>query len=220
MKLTKLTLALVAVLAMSAMMASAASANYQSSSSPVDLSGSQNGKHAFKVDGQAVECNVANFARKALSTPASEVQNIVANYANCTAFGFANASVTMGTCTYNFDTVNGIWNFNANIDIACTSNANDNEGVNTGDARIFSSVFGSECEVHVESQNNKSELTFLNNTPVSGDVRVVAAVTGLTAQISKDNGVCPLAGTGVTNTATYNGNTDVTGDSSINLTVN
>ncbi|HEU5253581.1 MAG TPA: hypothetical protein VFU16_09690 [Solirubrobacterales bacterium] len=220
MKLTKLTLALVAVLAMSAMMASAASANYQSSSSPVDLFGSQNGKHAFKVDGQAVECNVANFTRNGLTTPANTVTTVVASYSNCTAFGFASASVNMGTCTYRFDATTGASPPASNISIVCTNNSNVNSLPNNGDIRVFSSVFGSECEVHVESQNLKGTLSFLNNTPVAGDVRVVAAVTGLVAEVTKDNGLCPLSGTGVTNNSTYNGNTDVTGNGAITLTVN
>ncbi|HEU5253928.1 MAG TPA: hypothetical protein VFU16_11455 [Solirubrobacterales bacterium] len=231
MKLTKIAIALVAVLAMSALTASAASANYQSSAATVDLEGNQNGKHAFKVDGQAVECNVAKFTRNGLETPANEVSKVVASYSNCTAFGFAGASVTMGSCTYNFDaTTAGPM---ANVDFACTNNANDNEGENTGDARIFSTVFGSECEVHVDSveredpvnkvkgiNTNLSTLNFSNNEPGGGDVRVGAAVTGIVAEKTKDNGLCPLSGTGVTVNATYNGNTDVTGDGAKTISVN
>ena len=219
MNLTKLALALAAIAALTAFVgvSAASAADYTSSSSPVNLSGNQNTTHKFNVDGSNVSCTSATFTRNGLSTPANEVQGVVATYGNCTAFGFA-ATVNMGTCTYNFDTPN-FFN-NANIDVACTSNANiTGNATNNGDARIVTNVLGSECEVHVESQNNKGTLTFENNQPSAGDVLAKAAVTGLTAEKTKDNKLCPLSGIGTVNNSTYNGNTGITGDSSITLEV-
>ena len=219
MNLTKLALALAAIAALTAFVgvSSASALQYKSSSSPVNLSGNQTNTHKFNVDGSNVSCTSATFSRNGLATPANEVSKYVASYNNCTAFGFA-ASVNMGTCTYNLDTPNA--SLEANADLACTSNANvTGNATNNGDARILTNVFGSECEVHVESQNNKGTITIINNFPGPGQVTTIIHTNNLTAEKSKDNGLCPLSGTGTVNNATYNGDTAVSGQAGVNYEV-
>ena len=196
----------------------ASAAQYKASSSPANLTGNQTNTHKFNVDGSNVSCTGATFTRNGLGTAENEVSLVVASYNNCTAFGFA-ATVNMGTCTYNFDTPNA--GLTANVDIACTSNANvTGNATNNGDARVLTNVFGSECEVHVESQANKTGLSFKNVTEgTDKNVTVNSAVNALTAEKTKDNGLCPLSGTGVTNNATYNGETAVSGQAGVNIEV-
>ncbi|HEU5252556.1 MAG TPA: hypothetical protein VFU16_04420 [Solirubrobacterales bacterium] len=218
MKYTRIVLALLAVLAVSAFTTSAASAlTYNSSASPAMLFGSQLGKHKLTVDGQNVECNNGNYEVAAVANGATEIPNVVAAYNNCVAFGFTNATMNMGSCTFKFLTPNVTPAIMAKFSIACKNNANETGSPNNGDIRVFSSVFGSECEVHIESQSEKSTLSFANNTPNMGKVEVDAEITGLVEQNTKDNGLCPLAGIGITNGGTYNGSTalEATGGATI-----
>lgn len=226
MKLTKLALALAAVLAMAALMASAASAlQYKSGATPVNISGAQSNTHTFAVDGQNVTCTNATFNKNGLATPANEVPGVVAAYGNCTVFGLS-GSVNMGTCTFNFDNPNA--GLNSTFDIACTSNANVNgNATNNGDMRIVAQLNNPNdpnnpfllCEVHIESQNNLGTLTFMNDTPLAGRVRVGAGVSNLTAQKTLDGLACPLSGANTVNNATFNGNTDLAGGGGVNLEV-
>lgn len=219
MKLIKLAPALVAVLAISALTASAASAaQYKSSSSPVNLSGSQTSNHVFTIEGQNVSCTSATFAKNGLTTPANEVAKVVPIYSNCTTFGFA-GSVNMASCNYNFDTPNA--GLTANLDLICSNNSvgSGTPVSGAGGVTIIMMVPGGECEVHMVSQNNKGTLTFVNNNPAAGDVLVKAAVTGLTMQITADNGLCPLSGPGTVNNATYSGEFALTGPLGVNVEV-
>lgn len=145
-----------------------------------------------------------------MNMPANEIPKLKPIYNGCTAFGLE-ATVSMGSCTYNFDTPNAT--YVATVDVVCTSNANVNGNTlpNTGDVRIRASVLGQTCEVHIESQNNKSNVTFEDDNPEPGKVRVVAALTGITAEKVTDNGLCPLNNVGTVNNATYNGLTDLIG---------
>lgn len=220
MKSTKLALALAALAALAAFAgASAASAaQYKSSSSPVNLSGSQAGNQVFNIQGQNVSCTSATFTRNELATPANEVSKVVPTYGNCTTFGFA-GSVNMASCAYNFDTPNA--GLTANLDLVCTNNATGSGTPvsGAGGVVIIMMVPGGECEVHMVSQNEKGTLTFVNENPVAGDVLVQASVSGLTAQITADNGFCPLTGPGTVNNATYSGEFSLTGPLGVNFEV-
>ena len=219
MKLAKPALALAAIAALTALVgvSAASAAQYKSSASPVSLSGNQNNTIVFSIHGQNLSCTSVILTRNGLATPANEVSGVVVSFSGCTAFGFA-AAINMGTCTFNFDTPNA--GLTATTDVVCTSNANvTGNATNNGDARILTNVFGSVCEVHLESQNNKGTITFVNNNPVAGDFLVMFALNSLTAEVTQDNGLCPLSGTGVTNTATLNGSMGVTGDGATTVSI-
>lgn len=218
MKLTKFALAVVAMMALSALTASASSAElYRSTSSPMNLNGSQFPQHEFTIVGQNVYCVGAHFNRNALATPTSELSGVVASYTSCNAFGFANATVNMGTCTYSFDTPVEL---TSTVDIICSSNANvEGNATNNGDIRIFATVFGSECEVHIQNQWNRAFAFWHNNNPTWGDVHVDTELIFIAAEVTKDNGLCPLSGKGVTNNGTYSGGTDLNGGESVGFEI-
>ncbi|HEU5253576.1 MAG TPA: hypothetical protein VFU16_09665 [Solirubrobacterales bacterium] len=219
--MTKLVLAITAITALTAFagVSAASAAQYKSSSSPVNLTGSQASKQVWTVDGQSASCTEATFTKNGLATPANEVLGVVPSYSSCTTFGFGGGSVNMGTCTYNFDTPNA--GLTANSDIACGSNTGGNGTIESGNGPIIliMMVFGGECVVQIASQKDKGTLTFVNNSPVTGDILVKAAFSGLTAVKTVDNGFCPLSGTGTVNNVTYSGEFGVTGPAGVNLEV-
>lgn len=212
MKLTKIATAIVAALAMTALVASAASAaEYKSASSPVMLFGEQEGTHVFKVDGQSVTCKKAVFEKASLATPDNKIEGVTASYNECTAFGFAGASVKMNNCTYEFqkpgnEDANG--QFTAKVALRCKVANNTNETVVP--ATVKSSVFGSECEVTIgETGNTELAHVMLKNN--GNNVDLNATVNVITVNRLKDNGLCPLKTTGVTTEASYEGKTPVQG---------
>ena len=221
MKLSKLALAFAAIAALTAFVgvSAASAAQYKSSSSPVNLSGSQNSNQVWTIDGQSATCTSATFAKNGLGTPANEVTGVAASYSNCTTFGFGGGSANMGTCTYNFDTPNA--GLTANSDIACTNNTGGNKTEEGGSGPIIlvMMVLGGECIVQIASQKDKGTLTFVNDNPVTGDVLVKAGFSGLTAVKTVDNGFCPLSGTGTVNNVTYSGEFGLTGPAGVNLEV-
>jgi hypothetical protein len=210
MKLTsKLGIAMVAVLALSAVAASAASAaEFKATSSPVMLFGSQEGKHAFTVDGSSVECETATFEAASVTAPSKTV-TVTPAYSGCTAFGFAKAKVEMNGCVYEFLQPNA--SLEGNVHFVCGANK----------ARVFVSSLGSECEVLIgETGNtNLSKVTYKNEATSPTKVKVIANVTGITAEKTKDTNFCPLKGTGTVTNASYTGNTLVEGTAGIGISV-
>jgi hypothetical protein len=204
-----LGIALVAVLALCAVAASAASAaEFKSTTSPVTISGSQEGKHKFTVDGTSVECTNATFLSESTATPAKTV-TVTPTYSECTAFGFAKAKVEMNGCKYEFLQPNA--SLEGNVAFRCGANK----------ARVFVSSLGSECEVLIgESGNtNLSKVTYENIAGSPTKVKVLANVTGITAEKTKDTSLCPLKGTGTVTNASYTGNTLTEGNSGIGISV-
>ena len=203
-------LALVAVLALAAVAASAASAaEFKSTSSPVTITGSQEGKHKFTVDGASVECSTATFESGSTMTPAKTI-TITPTYEGCTAFGFAKAKVEMNGCKYEFLQPNA--SLVGNVAFRCT-------GANK--ARVFVSSFGSECEVLIGEAGNTNlpSVTYENIAGSPTKVKVLANVTGITAEKTKDTVLCPLKGTGTVTNATYSGNTLTEGKGGIGISV-
>jgi hypothetical protein len=182
---------------------------FQAGKSPVMLFGEASGNHTFTVDGQSVTCTSAVFEKASLATPANTIPGVTASYNGCSAFGFSGAAVKMNNCTFEFLTPNT--GLNGNIALRCGATP----------ATVNVSVFGSECSVSFgESGNtNLSKLTYKNNNPSAGKVLVTAAVNGITATKNKDNGLCPLSGTGTVTNATYNGPVPVQGTSGIAISI-
>ena len=206
MKLTKIAIALVVVLAMSAVVASGASAKklISNAATNVSLSGEDTGKtHKFTVDGQNVTCEKAVFNTGTIALPASTV-TANAVYTNCTAFGFA-ATVNMGNCHYRINTPTKLAedNYTASVDVICNATANSANNV----INVNTNVFGSECSVSIGAQANKNHILIKNetaNVPKDLSLNITVAET-ITATKNKDNGLCPLSGTGTVNNASYNG---------------
>ncbi|HEU5252535.1 MAG TPA: hypothetical protein VFU16_04305 [Solirubrobacterales bacterium] len=209
MKLTKIAIALVAVLAMSAVVASGAMAQPLTSNAgvnSVELEGEDTGNHVFSVDEQNVTCKKATFKSGATAVPANQI-TVNALYNECTAFGFANATVNMGNCHYVFTTPNKLETdlYTSEVDVNCeTNNAANNSII------VKSSVFGSECEVGISQHTGTKHVIIQNttgNTPK--DITMNVTVNAITVNRIKDNGLCPLKGTGEVNNGSYNGNVTV-----------
>lgn len=216
MKLTKIVIALAAMLAMSAVLVSAASAaQYKSNKSPVMLHGAQVEQHVFTVDGQKTTCNVAEFNKASQATPTNEISGVVATYNNCSAFGFAGATVNMGNCTYTFKQPNaleGNITWTIGFGFFCSGGT---------PMTIKSSVFGSECEVTIGQTGNENLfhiVLHLNFNPWPR-IRFTFTLTPIRVTKIKDNGLCPLGGTGVVNNGTYNGTSEVEGTEEIGFFV-
>lgn len=210
MKLTKmLGTAFVAVLALSAFAASAASAaEFKATGSPVMLFAGQDTQHVFTTDGSSVTCETATFEAASVTAPSKTV-SVVPAYSGCTAFGFVSAKVEMKGCEYEFLEPNA----------SLVSNVKQKCGANK--TRIFSSFLGSTCEVLIgETGNtNLSSVSFKNEATSPTTVKVTANVTGITAEKTKDTGICPLKGTGTVKNAEYTGTSTVEGTEGIGVSV-
>ncbi|HEU5252885.1 MAG TPA: hypothetical protein VFU16_06130 [Solirubrobacterales bacterium] len=211
MKLTKFAIALVAVLALSALVASAASANQLTSpgNNSVSLTAIDTGNFVYSVDGQNVTCTESHYATGAMAVPANAI-TMNAVYTGCTSFGFAGSTVNMGNCHYGFTTPEKINTdeYTSKLSIICKDTKNS--ASNT--ININSSVFGSECSISIgETGNEALAHVIIHNTTgnVPKDLTFTTTVTGIRIVKNKDNGLCPLSGTGTVNNGTFNGSLTV-----------
>jgi hypothetical protein len=197
MKLTKIGAALAAALALSAVIASAASAaEFKAAKSPVNLFAGQDTTHSFLVDGSAVTCEAATFEASGVKAPAKTVA-ITPDYKGCSSFGFINSKIEMNGCQFEFlQPTSGLV---GNVRVSCPTKETR--------IRIFASVLGSTCEVLIgESGNtNLEKLSYKNEATSPSTVKVNAAITGITAEKTKDTGLCPLKGPGTVKTGEYSG---------------
>lgn len=211
MNLTKLTTVLVVVLAMSAVVASSASAKMLISNAGVNtasLKGEDTAKtHVLTIDGQSLTCENTVMTTGTINLPAATLtMNTVAN--GCSSFGFAGATVNMGNCHYRINTPTKLkeHEYTASLDIICNGTANSANNV----INISSSVFGSECSVSIGAQAGRNHIIIHNTTTnVPKDITLTTTLEGITATKNKDNGLCPLSGTGTVNNVTTNGSLTV-----------
>lgn len=202
MKVSKTVAAVVAACALMAVVASGASAaTYQLSSYPGMTAGSQVGEHVFTVDGQTVKCKSANFETME-EKEAVKSLTVTAKYLECTAFGFVGANVSMGSCDYTFNepTLTSADTYHSTVTVKCNS-ATEPIVITS------SSAFGS-CEVKIGAQTPEGLQMYTNITEGAdkGKVSIETNQTGIKANVTKDTGICPLAGTGERANATYVGN--------------
>lgn len=160
---------------------------------PTTLEGSHEGGNLFTVDGQNVNCNTANVKANAASETTNTL-TVIHLWSSCTAFGFAGATINPGSCHTIWHLVNGE---TANVDVVCTKE---------GDAiTINSKVFGSECNVKIGAQTGLAHIIFFNQT-TGGKMEIIAeqTVNKAAANVTADNGLCPLSGTGARNNVALN----------------
>jgi hypothetical protein len=152
--LRALDLALFAVLAMSALLASAASAgDFHSEVAHTIISGSQVGEDQFRVTAGTVKCNEAIYSGTQSSATTTTV-TVRPSYTECTAFGFADATIDVGTCEYEFS------GDNTKVNI-----------VNCGNTPLTITVFN--CYVTIANQNGLESVTYTNtNSGASRDVAI------------------------------------------------
>jgi len=196
--LKTLGVALCAVLALSVVAASAASAaNYTASSYPAIGTGtSAVGNDVFKTEAGNVECK-SHFTGTLAA--ASSTLTVTPTYTECKAFGFLNATVTMGTCDYQFQapTLVSADNYTAAVKVVC------------GATPI--TITAGTCKATVGAQSPAGNVAITDET-AAGDVKVKANVTGINYTVTEDGFACPFGGTGAKTGATYTQASSITFD--------
>lgn len=204
-KFKALGLALFAALALSAVVASAAAAEGEYTAAEYPTTGTATsglGNDVFTTEGGTVEC-VSHF--EGTLTAASSELTVKATYSSCKAFGFASATVNMGSCDYLFTTpvligthegppVNHTWTIPA-PHVKCTNAAN------------LVTIIAGNCEVKIGEHTPTGGhilATATTKTPAEpNDVDIKAAVTGIHYNVVKDGFLCPFAGTGAKTDGKY-----------------
>jgi hypothetical protein len=197
-KFKMLGMALVAVLALTAVVASAASAaSYTASSYPTTGTGeSAVGNGIITTEAGKVECRT-HF--EATLTAASSQLTAKAQVSECKAFGFLNATVSMGSCDYVFNQPQGSGDsYTATTNVAC------------GSGSIM--VTAGTCKLTIGSQGPLSKVELTNNTALE-DVFVKLGITGIAYTVVTDGIGCPFIGTGAKTGATSTYHSAVTFDS-------
>ncbi len=211
MKLTKmLGTAIVVVLALSAFAAPTASAaEFKATSSPVNLLAGQDTTHTLTLDGSAVTCGTTTFEANGVAAPSKTV-TITPGYSECSAFGFISSKIEMNGCRYEFLQPNG--SLVGNLALRCPKEAR---------VKLSTAFLGSQCEVFFGEAGNTNleKVSYKNEATSPTTVKVTAVVTGITAEKTKDTGLCPLKGTGTVKTGEYSGTSTVEGLSGIGVSV-
>lgn len=167
--------------------------------------------HVFKVTGNAVTCNTISFTGETTGATA-ETEKVHPEYSNCTAFGFAGATINTAGCQYVFNantTLNGGTEAAVNL-TECTE-----KGGKAGVTITVNVPFIAKCVARVPNQNgiNGQKYGNMGSTP-SRDMTVTTKSTNITDEVVESTGACPLAvGTHNTangNAATYEGVSTVT----------
>jgi hypothetical protein len=161
--LKTLGVAVVAVLALTAFMASAASAKeFKLSAYPVTITGTQEGSHVFDAAGNSITCKKAMFVGSLSGW--SQTLTMSAEYSECTAFGIAGVTLSMGSCSY-------VFNANGSVSIGGGSACDANPITYVADAGFFG-----KCTVKVGAAENSNLTAVTYNNVANGDVTVVPAV--------------------------------------------
>ncbi len=188
-KFKRLSVALLAVIALSAVSVSSASAiNYTASTYPVTGTAESGlGNDTFTTEAGNIECQSEYSGSMAAAQPTLTVN---ATYTKCQAFGFLSASVTMGTCAFEFTepTKTAADTFSAEAHLRCSG-----EPI---------TVTAGTCKVTIEEQSPPGSVTAIDDTE-GGDVTVQANYTGIEYTVVQDGIGCPFAGTGAKTGATY-----------------
>jgi hypothetical protein len=162
----------------------AGAANIESDEYSAELSGQQTTTMVFTVDGATSSCKSASLSGT-LSEPAEAV-SLHPAYSECSAFGFASATVTTTGCSFVLHAGSEIEKdrFAGTADISCESGQ-----------KI--TIVASTCEIQIGSQTGLAEVEVVNDvasSPVA--ISLVHNITGLKVNKTKDGFLCPLKGTG------------------------
>jgi hypothetical protein len=194
-----LGLALVAVFAMSAVAASMASADdLTSESSPVILSGKQEGSDVLTITAGNIACKEIKYSGTTI-TPTTTVtvtpsypEKTSAGEQNCTALGFPSIIHTNG-CTYLFH-INGAGSTTGTVDIVCPAGKEITVTTNAP-ATI-------KCTLHFPAQTGLGPVTYINTgAGTTRELRIETKITNLKYSHTAGTGL----GTCTTGTGTTGG---------------
>jgi len=159
---------LIAVAFVSLMGAAMASASqFRSEAYPVSVEGVQTTKQKLVTTGGTVRCETAKLSAT-LSAPSASLL-AAPTYGECTAYGFAGATVSANSCKYSLDSTNEAAPFTGTMSIVCSKE---------GDAI---EVHAGNCTTSLRAQTALASLSFENSG--SGAGRTILAtwnVSGIT----------------------------------------
>jgi hypothetical protein len=170
---------------------SAAASKFTAGKSGAALEVTTLAQHKFSITGTNVECGKVTFTGETEGTE-FEHFTVTPSYAECKGFGFATVSVTPFNCTITW------WIF-------WTTKHRKNPNQPCLTLVHSESAFGN-CEVSVGEQSEVKSLEWSNGA--ASDLRVNFNVTGIKAEVTKSNGICPLT-KGTHTNATYTGESTV-----------
>jgi len=205
-RIKTLSMALVAVFVSSAVLASAASAEgiYTASSYPATATGtSALGNTTFTTEAGSEECK---YHYEATLTGPSSNLTVKAQVSECKAFGFASATVNMGSCDWLYTTPTTvtaphIWT--AKVHTKCT------------DPTKPITITSGSCEVMIGEQSPEGHVIITTTTTVPQDLDLKGTLTGITYTVTKDGFLCPFGGTGKKTGATYTTHEEITFKSTV-----
>jgi hypothetical protein len=119
---------------------------------------------------------------------ASQTLTLKPTFTNCTAFGFASATVAVEGCDYLYHVTTKLAadKYQAHMDIVCP--AGKSIKITTGT-----------CKMEIKGQTGLTTVDFddMTTMPESGnDVTLTDTVTGVAYTVTEDGFLCPFAGTG------------------------
>jgi len=150
----------------------------------------------FEIEGSKVECEEETLTGETEGV-ATESLTLSPSYKKCKAFGFANATVTAGTCKFTFK---------SSTDGAgmATVNLYNCENATKGIQIDVNVPFITRIIVDIPHQSMSSAVSYTNTTPtgttMSVDLNMTA--TGLMNDVTTCTGPCPLQ-VGTNSTGTY-----------------
>jgi hypothetical protein len=164
-----------------------AGAGFDVEETPASVSGAQEGNAVFELEGLKVSCKKATLTGS-MTEPTSNLEtlSVTPSYTECTA-SEAEATVTTTGCTYvlHAGEETEADKFSGSVDVSCTG----------GNAITISAL---KCEAKIETQSGIKTVSYTDNTAATPD-KFTAAISSTKVKYNKtkDEGTCPLSGTGV-----------------------
>lgn len=195
MKKSKFGLAVLAAFAVMAVSASGAQAtNFTAASYTALISGEQSAASSTSFgfeDSTTAKCVTIGLAGEL--TAASSSLTLSPGYTECTAFGFAEATISPNECTFILKASSGsVDTFSGTGEIKCP------EG-----KKIV--VVGGTCETKIGSQSLGTVSYKVNTAATPDEIEATLSSTTVSYEKSKDGSGCPLTGTGSKTTGTFSG---------------
>ncbi|HVO53141.1 MAG TPA: hypothetical protein VMT37_01880 [Solirubrobacterales bacterium] len=163
---------------------------------PGAVSGEQQEAQTFSLEGGllSVSCSHATFSGE-LEEP-SETLTVTPAYSECKASGLS-ATVETHGCQYVFHGGEslGEGKFKGTADISCPSGES-----------IEILAAANTCDAKIGSQSGLSSITYTNQGEAPQKIKITEELGSLHYTVSKDEGSCPLSGTGEKTNGTAKGN--------------
>jgi hypothetical protein len=167
--------------------AAAVSGGFDVESTPASISGSQEGNAVFELEGLKVSCKKATFTASMTEPTANmETLPVAPSYSECTASETA-VTVTTTGCSYVLSAGEETAGdkFSGSLDVSCT-------------AENSIMIVGLKCEVKIGTQSGLKTVNYTDNTaPTPDNLTVAMSLAKVAYNKTKDEGTCPLTGTGV-----------------------